>query len=426
MSGASEPRTSVSLLEPPRAPRPDEETDACWRAVAACAPDAADRSAALRKAASRRRDAPLVVEATALEALARLARGETARGLSTARTAVRMAQTEGLVGPAALAALALARARRFAGKPHLAQLILRAPAMRAEPRWGSFRAWELLLAGGDEAPGPGEAPPVTALHGLLEAARAGARDEFDASAVRLDATLGELELLRPEATQVIAGLDLARPAPPDLAAWRAGRAQTPAALHGLCADDVGACVLVGPRGPAGRLPARAIPLNAGGTAQLLTGAQARTATALAVLALAGPEGLDRDAFFSGVYGYAYVPEDHKGMLDLLVHRARQTLGALGALERRDAHLVLHVRDWLAIPDPRSAPPQEGRIVRLLASAGATSTGAAAGALALPERTARALLRNLVAEGVCRERRQGREVRYELTDTTFSDETTTRA
>jgi len=60
-----------------------------------------------------------------------------------------------------------------------------------------------------------------------------------------------------------------------------------------------------------------------------------------------------------------------------------------------------------------------RLVRSLAEQGAPSAADAARVLGLPLRTVQSALAELVAEGICRVERQGRNVSYRVEDTTFT-------
>ena len=127
-------------------------------------------------------------------------------------------------------------------------------------------------------------------------------------------------------------------------------------------------------------------------------------------------------FFHSTYGFEFVHNIHGGPLDVLVHRMRKAITLYGDIDRDDDRITLRLRSEVAIPDPRCCTPIDTRLVRLLSQMGPLSTDAAASELGLPVRTARALLRQFVADGLCRELREGRSVRYQIEDTTFNEPT----
>lgn len=74
---------------------------------------------------------------------------------------------------------------------------------------------------------------------------------------------------------------------------------------------------------------------------------------------------------------------------------------------------------LVLPDPRCARSTAEHVLRLLGRHGTLRAVEAAEALRVPLRTVQTALNQLVADGACRSERVGKEVRYQVLDTTFS-------
>jgi hypothetical protein len=397
----------------------------------------------LRAEAAKERQAALVIEISALEAMQALHAGDVTRALVVARRASRMAQTETLPWPLSIASLVLARVRRYSGHPDLALRIVAVLAPRSPQRGQPWLAWESLLAGGI-ADGGGvaagavgsvtdvpshAAAAVAALTAVLRTpSPVDDHAERAAGVAALERTLGPCPAFRDEAMHLLALLDPDRPPTPQVQAWQQGQvADPPAGLQALLAaqapgvaDGAVAVVLAIP-GARGRRV-----LWAAAHAPMLPGApdeaQPRVATGLAALALVGPAGLSIGEFFRAAYSLDFVRSLHRGSLDVLVHRMRKAIAAHGDIERDDERIVLRLAAAIAIPDPRCRTPIDARLSRLLSRTGPLSTEAAAAELGLPVRTARVLLRQFVADGLCRELREGRFVRYQIEDTTFSEPT----
>jgi hypothetical protein len=120
---------------------------------------------------------------------------------------------------------------------------------------------------------------------------------------------------------------------------------------------------------------------------------------------------------------------------------RTLLGSSGEIQRRggdsgpgaeaEAHggaaaapdgpsLSLSLRVAVVVPDMRCALPTADRVLRALATMGASSATAAADSLRMPLRTVQAVLQQLVAERACTLERDGRHVSYRIDDTTFTE------
>lgn len=358
--------------------------------------------------------------AAALGAFAALDAGQDEDGLALARQAVRAVSAGGPREVLCLANLALARARRRAGRPHLATYILTSLAAYAPPAWRAPIAWETALAGGATADAP-------ALRELFAAARAGDRPRFAAAALSFAGAASAKGLLGRDALDLPALLNADRPARPAVAAWRAGDgAAVPGGFHGLGADPAGdgagaapVIVLADPDRPGRRVLAPGAALAGAASRVSLDDGQLRCVAGIAALALAGPAGVDKTAFFTSVYALTFNPRLHKGVLDVLIHRMRKVAEPAGEIAREGNRLTLRLARAILVPDPRGVAQGEARVVRYLAAAGAVTTQEAAAALRVPLRTVQAALQQLVGDGACKSLREGRAVRYRLEDTTFT-------
>jgi hypothetical protein len=387
----------------------------------------------------------VIIEATALRALALASAGEGGKALELARQASRMAQVEGLPVAQFLASIVLARMRRGSGRPHMALHILTQLASVAPSSWRPWIAWESLLAGRTDVP-PGwldGAAAPRALADVLEALRSGDAGRFRAHRrILRDATAG-CALFAREGEALLCALDpsVSPSAGSGLDGWLSGATTGSAAdlavsLYGIGAGvrsgsgsapdrEAAVLVLALPGAPGRRLIRLGASLVDG--ARLVerepdaegTGAGARAAIGLATLALAGPAGVARDTFFRTVYGFPFVAERHRGVLEVLAHRMRARLGDAAEIDRDDGRLALRIARPILLADPRCALPLPDRLVRSLIELGTPSAADAARALGLPLRTVQAALQQLVAEGTCRVERHGRHVGYRVEDTTFT-------
>ena len=380
--------------------------------------------------AGRLRLADVVVETTALRALAALGRDEPQPAVALARRAARMARTEAMPEPERMACFVLARVRRSTGQPHLALRILTALARVVPPRWRPWLEWELLFAGATRAPGAGTA---TALVEILDAARGGDRARFDRAVSAQESALAWADRAR-ERDALVAALDpQVDPSTmePPLRAWALG--ETPVAARGLLGaaspgegETALAHVVTGPYGVPRRCLSDGVALVGDESALRLARMQRRQGrldTAAAVLALAGAPGLEATHFFREVYGFPFAPALHRGALDVLVHRLRERLHDGAVVHRTSERLVLEPRRVLVLPDPRCAPLVGDRILRLLAVERRASARDAAKRLGVPLRTVQTALRELVADGACSVQRDRGRVEYGVQEPTFSDTTT---
>jgi hypothetical protein len=377
--------------------------------------------------------APLLVEVVALLALDRAHEADLEEATKLARRASRMARTEGMPQLEYVANVVLARIRRLTGSPHLAARILVALLRVASPAWHGWMEWELALATGGNRPSAAS----DCIGGLARAALAGNAAELRRWHAEALSRVGRT-FLRPDLDVLRALCDLDAPAAEtDLQAWLDGRASSlaPRGLHGVVSvpdrayreDPV--WVLGRPDRPGRRVLTIAEGLVRVAEPGVVVVApsrkrRARTDAAVAALALLGPAWIDEVALFERLYGFTYQSSVHQGARDTLYHRVRERVGDAGVLERAGGQVRLALGRPLFVPDPRCSPPPEHSLLTVLAEHGHASVRAAAAALGIPLRTAQHALRSLAAEGICRVERDGRELRYVLEDTTFSEPTQT--
>jgi len=438
MDGASLLRC-LSLHDELAAEEPDEQLARdlahAWSALYVGDRVAHDLSLLERRAAQCG-SAERVIEAATLRALVASTEGELQRATALARRASRMARVEGLMDSEILANLVLARIRRQAGTPHLAARIASALGRACPPAYRGWIAWELALAGEPERAAPllSEGDAVVqragrALLAMLGAARVGERSAFEASAESLSAQLPHCVFLRDEAEQLRAAIDPQVPLESlvgELQEWCAGRRNDPpVALTGWCVES-----------PSGGAPAYVTNRSAGGPRRILglglgllaatpsaagKSAGTRRDTALAVLLLAGREGLDDEAFFSATYGFALTSSSHRSALHVLTHRLRAQLPEGVRLVRIDDRNRLETSSGVSVPDPRCGRRTTDRVLRALAGRGASAKEVAS-SLGIGVRTAQKVLQELVDEGSCLTRKEGRRVTYIVEDTTFEEPT----
>ena len=405
----------------------------------------------LQDKAARRGAGAQVIEAAVARALAALSDGAIEDAVDLARQAVRMAQAEAQPSCEYLASLTLARVRRYGGRPHLALHILSALRRAAPAFWAGWIGWEILLAGGDPADGgPNFSSPSAKarddLARLLETARDGDKAAFaDASSALRRSSAIWPDMAR-EADAVLSTVDPAGAITDATADWIRGDSATiPCGLHGVGIprgvgaeiEGATAFVIASPGTPGRRFLRPGLTLAT--SARLLTRESAksstagvRTETGVAALALAGSTGVSRQEFFRRVYGFPFVAQRHQAVLDVLCHRARQLVGTSGDVRRYSSDddapgaagpaLALDLREAIIVPDMRCALPAADRVLRALATLGATTAGAASDALRMPLRTVQAVLHKLVAEGACSTEREGRHIVYRIEDTTFTQVT----
>jgi len=412
-----------------------------------------ERARALARQDARPRTSALLVEVATVRAMASLARDDLEGALRESRRASRMARTEALPQSEYLANVVLARARRLSGRPHLATRILRGLAEVAPRPWWGWLGWELALAGaadvldtrgeGSSRRAPSERDAsgridwadrgARAVRDLLDAARAGARKPFEGAVRASDAALRDDAPRKRDLVALVAALDPDRDPEtggPEVASWCSGEeAVAPPVIAGACSVDAVhmtsgyVAAWPGDARRARRVAAAGTALVAS-HALVTTGAgpPGRVEATVATLALAREPWVDVPSLFRKVYGFAFDVALHRGVLDVLLHRVRARLGDLARLEREHDALRLVVLAPLYVPDPRCVQSLEELVVRLIAREGASSARDAARALEVPLRTVHRALQQLVAEGACELRKEGRHVEYVVEDTTFSEPT----
>jgi hypothetical protein len=356
-----------------------------------------------------------------------------------------MAATERLEAEMSLANLVLARVRRHTGRPHLAALIARVVARWAPRPFSAWVRWEMALAGGEQAGAPPAlelasyrarfSSAVDALARLLAAGREARGDDATAAAAALRERLAGAAPFLAEADALAGAIDPSAVPTSELETWATGASPLPPyGLHGVChvgeeapaRGDTTACVVARPGARGRRVLRLGLERGAASAGSATTGevdqAQSRTDTGLAVLALAGPDGLAIDDFFRQVYGFPYSPPLHRTILNVLVHRMRRRLPGAADVEREDERLRLALTQPVAVLDARCSEPAVQRVLWLLARRGTATAKDAAQVLGIPLRTAQAVLQQLAAEGACTVSREGKQLSYRIDDTTFSEPT----
>jgi DNA-binding transcriptional ArsR family regulator len=368
--------------------------------------------AQLREACARQSWATGVIEATALRALVAEGSDHRSQALELARRASLMARTEGLPQSEYLAHLVLARVRRSVGRPHLATRILTALRSIASPHWWPWLDWELGVAGG-----AGDGP----LARLLSASDA---QSFLAARAELTAATSTFAPARRDFEALVSLIDPdCTPGDPEIIEFRSGRAtEVPRGLHGACLesgeDDMLAYVSCAP----GRSACRLLRPGPGRHFAQPRRRQGRLDTALSVLLLAGPGGVETPAFFQGVYGFPFVEELHVGALDVLLHRLRERLGSSAVIQGRTERLAIEVREPIVVCDPRCGHALADLVLKWLAQSRGASAKELSERLEIPLRTIQETLQELVEDGACASHKAGRSVEYRVEDTVFSEPT----
>jgi hypothetical protein len=148
--------------------------------------------------------------------------------------------------------------------------------------------------------------------------------------------------------------------------------------------------------------------------------QGRVETLAAVVALAGEPGIPELEAFELTYEFAYVPDVHRGVFDVVLHRVRAHLGSHAELVRERGRLRLLPAVPLLLPDPRCSPHTTDRVLQLLAERGRAGAKDAASASGVSLRTAQGALQELVNQGACNVEKRGRNVVYVVEDSVFSE------
>jgi len=380
-----------------------------------------ERSAAAAERSSRSaRLAPFVIEATALQALGRLAVADLDEGVAAARRAMRMARTEELAQPSYLAGFVLARARRLAGHYHLASRILESLARVVPPLWANWLAWERSLAG---VP-PRDAPePAASLNRWVRAFETSQTDEIPRLGAELHAAVQAQAAFREDAEALAAALGATVSCPRAMQSFRHDVAPRCASgFEGLprpLGPQIMAIVEVRRDAPAIRRLALA---SAIAEPVLCSSKPGRPEAVLAALTLAGTSGAAVPSLFRHVYGFEFVTERHANVFDVVLHRARALLGERGDLSRDGDELRFALREPFSVPDMSLQGSLTDRVLHSLAVRAKGSAKEIAEDLHMPLRTVQSLLRELVDQGACSSERSARSVEYIVEDTTFKEPT----
>ncbi|MEO1170932.1 MAG: hypothetical protein AAFX94_02620 [Myxococcota bacterium] len=375
----------------------------------------------LERSARQNGFAELVLEAATLRAIA-AAQADRQEATRFARRASRMSRTESMPQLEYLANITLAAIRRLNGEPHLAARIVSAIRRVAPALWHGWISWELLLAGVR----PEGRDPVT-----VQLAR-----WFDARSRGDPSRDPDLAVLGQELPAPVRHIDLVltalEPGAMTENPWLTGAVDdVPGELCGLArlrghapTDETAlAYVLAGHDGAR-----RFIPMgfrDFGAVTVLPQGRrkQARTAALASTLALRRGIPLAPEVLFERIYGFAYQPEVHHSVFNVLLHRARKYVEEIGQIDRDDKGIRLRLDRPTLIPDPRCFPPDHDRVLQAIAAQAAPlSAKDASNVAGVSLRVAQIALKELVEDGFCRLEKSGRESRYVVEDTTFREPT----
>lgn len=415
---------------------------AAWESWALGRPNAA-AVAALALQGRERGNAKVVVEAQVIRGLHELAQSHVADAVQTLRRASRMARVEGVPNLEVLSGLALARARRFQGRPQLALRILRAVAPHTPPPWRRWLSWEAALSGARFASGRGDA---SVLGALLRACDASEEGQLDSSQVCLRSLMAAAEsfaAFRHEARTAAALLSVSgyaagendHEAPVEVGAWiRSEVSDVPAAFRGFIfaghieeGGESCALLLAPVDGGARRILARSVRLAVAlgyDAASAAAPTHPRTDSGLATLA--SEEGvLPLKTYFEQVYDYPFDSGVHRSMVNMHVKRMRERVAESAGIERDGDTIALRVNRPLILRDARCEETIEDRVLGVLARSDAKSASELARELKIPLRTVQRILRELQVDAGVEQQKEGRKIRYAVEDTTFSEPTRTR-
>lgn len=356
--------------------------------------DAAGRLASIPKPDSSEARSVLLGASSAIH----LASGRRAEALDAARSAARIARTDGGRLAQCFAYLNLGRVRRACGQRHRALHILGSLSKAASSLWRERIAWEKALAASpDEESEPGRLLLGGGLLSLPALDFASDRDDCIAIQCALDPDSSPSPLLAP---------------------FLEGRqALPPATLAGVCGSTFGesrSLLVVLPSGCRRVcLWADARCSERGRGLEL----QGRTALAVASLALEPSRVLSRDEFFRRVYGQSYAHERHRNVVKTLMHRIRVALGEVAGCVREEDGFSLRVDVPFWFRDPTGETSVEERVLAELAEQSGPIHGISK-SLGLSRRSVQNAAAALKAKGVIRKREQN----YVIVDTTFTEPT----
>lgn len=387
-------------------------------------PDPAS-GADLHRAARKRGDAVVAVDSVTLQGACALARGQLKEALGHVRRAARMAQSEHMWLPHYFASLFLARLRRLMGQPHLAVRIVDACRRVTPAPWQGWLRWERVCAGAPRMKSPASSSPIARSAIALSEWIAAPPPKTD---LIVDGCVGASAFHRQDIEAASAGLDVhQRPAlGTAMHDWIYGvESSPPPSMRGFLAlslQDEGAAtaggwVVSGPEFSPRRIIDVALPAEFARVPRC-DEQGTRVATLVSALCLAGTDGLSRGALFEQIYGFAFRPDTHEGAFRVLRHHASSHLRPFAATESDgERHRILPHKSF-AILDPRTVRPMKDVMLRYLARAGGSGARDVAKQMGVPLRTVQTALKELVGDGACASERVGRNVVYEVEDTTF--------
>jgi hypothetical protein len=108
---------------------------------------------------------------------------------------------------------------------------------------------------------------------------------------------------------------------------------------------------------------------------------------------------------------------------VLIHRCKEHLGDRASITRAKGRIQLVPNGPLLLADPRCSRPLGDSLLGIVAERPGASAKDIAEASGVSLRVVQATLQSLVKDGACQLDRDGREVRYVVEDTTFSEPTT---
>lgn len=361
--------------------------------------------------------ASIVVDATLLQAVLAMRAEEHDEALALTRRAARMAQSEHLWVNHYFTSMFLARLRRLRGACHLATQIAVASCRAMPQLWHGWFQWEMTCAGGTSDTSAGTSPMASAHRAM----RAYLGDRSVGLKVPEEVRQSALHRADVETALLLWG----EPSQPDASSldWSCGSTNiAPPGIFGLLlAGDgaAGAHVSVTPKGD-GFAARRVVPrlLDESFALGKSKAQPTRVSTLICALALAGADGLSRTELFEQIYGFPYRAELHDIAFRVLRSYAKSHLGDAGTLKSsKGRHYLLPLRSF-SITDPRTVRPLGDLMLRFLARSGGTSAKKIAGEVGVSLRKAQLILKDMVGEGACTTRREGRNLTYEVQDTTF--------
>ena len=317
-----------------------------------------------------------------------------------ARRAAQRSRTEGFVEYELLCSLVLARARRVQGRSFLAQTLLSALARSYPTGWATWVEAERSFAG---------LPTLRAnsrlgrtLNGLYRSP----------SSVRWD-ELSKLQRFRDEATKL--AMMLGSPGP------RCHSLPVPFGLSDAYAVDAPADYVLEP-GQSGYLRFASARNEETVVNAFANGEQ--PACGLCALAEAYPSSVPVDAWFERAFARPHRSSEHGEVVRSTLRRMRQLLPDGASIVREGHNLGLRTDESLVFPHPRARTSIEDRVLACIGR-GQRSSKEIANELAVSARTVQLALQRLTEDSLCTASKEGRQVRYEVEDTSFFSPTLTR-